>query len=232
MVLVSLCLVSAAFAEPLVVPAYEVSFVDFVAPSWPEDDKSGARSCSADIDFDPEGAVSAIEVRGVACPDSYRDAARAAMEQWRIEPHRVEGVAVEVRVEANLTFKPAPKEPVFRRDVGIPEPETREWWRTGALPPEDPVPTSTAYDWGVLAAWPAVPPRYPRVARDRYLQGECFVRVYVDSDGRAYGAIVEDCPDVFVGSALAAAQRWRLPTPEKNGVPQRSSVLLRIEYDL
>ncbi len=224
--------VALASAEPLVVPAYEVEFLEYEAPAWPEDDKSGTRTCSAAIDFDQGGEVVLVDVHGLACPEGYRAAAREAMGAWRIDPYLVDGAPTAVRIEANLTFKPAPKERSLQQQRAAPAPDSLEWWRTGAVPPEEADTSTTAFDWAVLVKWPGVPPRYPQVARDRVIEGECFVRLYVDSDGRPYGAVVDECPEIFVDSSLAAVQRWRLDPMVVNGIPQRSSVLIRIEYDL
>lgn len=227
MLLVALALAS----EVRVVPAWEVQFVEYVSPDWPESDRNSTRTCRAEIDFDETGAVTAVEVGGLSCPESYRTAARAAMERWRVEPHLVDEVAVPIRVEASVTFKPAPK-PVVPAGPSLREDPVRAWWRTGAVPPDTLGQAGTAYDWDVLVRFPAVPPRYPRQAREAGFQGECFVRLWVDTDGRPYGAVVGECPDVFVEPTLGAAQRWRLASPVIDGIPQRSVVQVRVEYKL
>ena len=221
-------LLALAHAEPLLVPAYELEFVHHAAPAWPEEDRRGTRTCSADIDFGVDGEVIGVEVRGLGCPDSYAAAAEEAMWTWQIEPYLVEGVAAEVRVVANLTFEPAPPSPRERPDP--PPPETWSWWRTGTTPPDEIPEGETAFDWAVVVKWPAVAPAYPAAARKRGAKGTCVMRLYVDSDGRPYGAVVEDCPDVFVESSLAAARRWRLEPLVVDGLPRRSTVLVRIDY--
>lgn len=230
-------LISLAHAGPIEVPAYELTMLESEPPGWPEGlEVNRNRSCSSTILFDAEGKVADVEVR--RCPDPFENAAVEALSLWRIEPYLDEDRPVPVLLSVNVQFhraEVAPRAAVAvaagPEDVDMPPPESREWWRTGAVPPEDPVPTGEAHDWHLLVKSPQMPPKMPKQAADLGVQGTCIVLVHVDADGHPYGAQAQECPDAFVDSSLDAVQRWRLDPLEKDGVPERSSVLIRIAYE-
>ncbi len=76
------------------------------------------------------------------------------------------------------------------------------------------------------------PPRYPRAAARRGLEGEVVVRVAVDARGDVTGVdIVRSTPSgIFDAAATAAARRYRFAPAQKNGVPVATTLEQRILF--
>ncbi len=233
-------LLTPAFAqEPISVPPGEIRFTRYVKPAWPEGISGGekARSCEASVAFDEGGVPLLVEVRG--CPSEFELAATEALEAWRIHPVERQGLPVAVTFDVSLTFKPAPPQAQLHSGQhrpsdhpDVPEPATRQWWRPGVVPEESDLASELAFEWLLLVEFPQLPPKMPRLARKHQLEGDCYVRVYLDRAGRPYGLVVEDCPDVFVEPTLEAAQRWRIRPFEVGGKTYKSTVVLEVEYRL
>lgn len=240
--MLSLLLALAYAQEPISVPAGEVRFTRYVKPEWPaeagEQGSDKTKACQATVAFDEGGVPLSVEVRG--CSEEFQAAATQALEAWRIHPIERDGLPVAARFDVNLTFKPAP--PESRVHAGtrhrssthpeVPEPETRQWWRPGMVPEESAHSSELAFQWTLLVDFPQLPPKMPRLARKHMLEGDCFVRMYLDQNGQPYGVVAEDCPDVFVEPTLTAAQRWRIKPVKVDGKSYRSTVVLRVEYRL
>ena len=228
-------LLALAHAEPLEVPAYELTLLESPMPVFPDDAETRRdRSCPGEVTFDSDGRVLDVEI--LRCPELFENAAVEALSTWRIEPYLHEERPVPVLLAVNVHFRPsatpvrAAERTGPRADAAeVPPAETWDWWETGSVPPDEPAPTN-AHAWDLLVKSPQVPPRRPRLANELGLTGTCFVVVHVDTDGRTYGAEVTDCPDVFVAPSLAAVQRWRFEPLVVDGVPARSSVLIEIPY--
>lgn len=232
-------LLSLANAGPTKVPAFELDLLHTPSPEWPDgaDEARRPKACAARVAFDEQGIVSDVKTR--RCPEPFRTSASEALTTWRIEPYDDGQGPRAVALGVNVTFKPAPIEPRVAISEGadpylaaVSRPETRSWFRTGTTPPGDATSVGEPHDWTLLVKLPQVPPRMPRQATDLGLSGSCVLLVHVDTDGRPYGAEAEACPDVFVEPSLDAVQRWRLEPPRKDGVPQRSSVRVQIDYSI
>jgi hypothetical protein len=234
-------LLASAFAQdPVSVPPGEIRFTRYVKPEWPAEVSGGekARSCQASVAFDEGGVPLKVEVSG--CSEDFQASATEALQAWRIHPVERDGLPIAVQFEVSLTFKPAP--PESRMHSGkhhrpsdhpdVPEPETRQWWRLGSVPEESAAASELAFEWTLLVEFPQLPPRTPRLARKHMLEGDCFVRMYLDQSGRPYGVVVEDCPDVFVEPTLEAARRWRIQPVQVEGKAYNSTVVLEVEYRL
>ena len=78
------------------------------------------------------------------------------------------------------------------------------------------------------------PPKYPRRAKRKAIQGTVRLFVRVDSTGGVAGVKVAKSSgfDLLDRSALEAVKRWRFDPATRNGRPVESRVEIPIEFRL
>ena len=63
-------------------------------------------------------------------------------------------------------------------------------------------------------------------------EATCNVRFFIDERGKPYDIVLEECPNVFRDSALAAAWQWKFYPMTDGGKAIKAQFVLSIKYRL
>ena len=188
------------------------------------------------LTISPEGNVIAAEP--VSGNPIFTESAVAAMKQWKYLPFYRGGHAVQTGYKATYNF--AFEERVIDKPNSV----------ATALPANSP-PTASAAN-GTTAADGAVVPNtvqisakvsqgllvhqvvqvYPKVARQRNLQGTVVLQAVIGKDGHLKSLKPLSGPSDFYESAVGAVQQWRYKPYILNGEPVEVETTIRVNYQL
>ena len=78
-----------------------------------------------------------------------------------------------------------------------------------------------------------VAPKMPEEAKVQGIEeARCMIRFFIDEKGKPYDVKTEECPEIYVPSALEAGWQWRFEPMLVDGVPIKAQFILVIVYRL
>jgi TonB family protein len=177
--------------------------------------------------IDEQGAVTDPEARS-GTNRALREAAVAAVAQWRFDPPTRQGVPV--RVAASQIFLFAPR-PIAENGTAVMIPGS---W--GAAD-ESATPTAEIFDISKLDRSPKPlqqpRPRYPAAMKKARITGEAVVDFIVDSAGNVQNAYaVSSTRAEFEQPSVDSVSQWKFEPGRKNGRPVNVHLQVPIVYSL
>lgn len=139
-----------------------------------------------------------------------------ALQRWRYEPMRRNGVAAPGRAELRFKYSISGMVIVTMSSV---DQDVRQTFRSPPRPVKPHVYAIDELDRPLEALADKLP-EYPATLRQTPRTGKAVVDYYVDEDGRVrLPVIVEQDHAAFGDAVLAAASKWRFAAPRRDGRP-------------
>ena len=129
---------------------------------------------------------------------------------------------------ATTEVLPPPEPQVTRVDDPIISPEHQ------AISAPEAIPVAPVYQSHPAFRQPPKPPRYPRLARQRGIEGQVVLRVNIGQDGDALEVFVEQSSGsgLLDRAARKAVQQWQFVPAQTNGVAVASYVRVPVDFVL
>ena len=175
----------------------------------------------------PDAALSSLSF-----PSSGSNLSKPVVSKQVISKPIAEPVSVPVehkRKESSI------KVPVSRLPEQRTDPVRKEVVATVALSSNtESVPAVPVYQSNPEFRHPPKPPKYPRLARKRGIEGQVVLRADIDQAGSVFGLDIEQSSgsDLLDRAARKAVQQWQFVPAETNGIAVVSYVRIPVDFVL
>ncbi|BBB27675.1 energy transducer TonB [Amphritea japonica] len=136
--------------------------------------------------------------------------------------------AVSPTAPATTEVLPPPEPRVTRVDDPIVSPKQQ------AVSAPETIPAAPVYQSNPVFRQPPTPPRYPRLARKRGVEGQVMLRVNIGQDGNAQEVLIEQSSgsELLDRAARKAVQQWQFMPAQAGGIAVASYVRIPVDFVL